>query len=169
MAPSGSDLRTIPLFHGFNDEALAELGGLFSRLVIDDSVPLFDVGEPATAMYLLTQGEVVLEQPNDEVFRLSPPAMIGELGALATLPRSTRARVAAGSTVWALPAARLQAYLAEHQERGVHFLVNLLGVVAEKMHRDQTRMADMRQNLIRTQKELKRLRELALETVETPR
>jgi hypothetical protein len=50
----------------------------------------------------------------------------------------------------------------------VRFLVNLLGVVAEKMHRDQTRMADMRQNLIRTQKELKRLRELVLETVETP-
>lgn len=168
MAPSGSDLRTIPLFRGFSDEALAELGGLFTRLIVDDSVPLFDVGEPATAMYLLTQGEVVLEQPNDEVFRLSPPAIIGELGALATLPRSTRATVAPGSTVWALPAAKLQAYLAQHQDRGVHFLVNLLGVVAEKMHRDQTRMADMRQNLIRTQKELKRLRELVLETVETP-
>jgi CRP/FNR family transcriptional regulator, cyclic AMP receptor protein len=168
MPPSGSDLRTIPLFHGFSDEALVELGELFSRLTVDDSVPLFDVGEPATAMYLLTQGEVMLEQPHEEVFRLSPPAMIGELGALATLPRSTRATVAAGSTVWTLPAVKLQAYLAEHQERGVHFLVNLLGVVAEKMHRDQTRMADMRQNLIRTQKELKRLRELVLETVETP-
>ncbi|HEX3763415.1 MAG TPA: cyclic nucleotide-binding domain-containing protein [Kofleriaceae bacterium] len=168
MAPSGSDLRTIPLFRGFSDEALAEIGGLFTRLIVDDSVPMFDVGEPATAMYLLTHGEVVLEQPNDEVFRLSPPAMIGELGALATLPRSTRATVAPGSTVWALPAGQLQAYLAEHQERGVQFLVNLLGVVAEKMHRDQTRMTDMRQNLIRTQKELKRLRALVLETVETP-
>ncbi len=167
MGPSGSDLRTIPLFRGFSDEALAELGGLFTRLIVDESVPLFDIGEPATAMYLLTQGEVLLEQPS-EVFRLSPPAIIGELGALATLPRSTRATVAPGSTVWALPAARLQGYLAEHQERGVHFLVNLLGVCAEKMHRDQTRMADMRQNLIRTQKELKRLRELVLETVETP-
>ncbi len=182
----------MPLFRGFSDEALAELGGLFTRLIlersetrggdpdgsaggaggraprgIDGTVPMFDVGEPATAMYLLTQGEVVLEQP-DEVFRLSPPAIIGELGALATLPRSTRATAAPGSTVWALPAVKLQAYLAEHQERAVHFLGNLLGVVAEKMHRDQTRMADMRQNLIRTQKELKRLRELVLETVETP-
>jgi len=168
MAPSGSDLRTIPLFRGFSDEALAEIGELFTRLIVDESVPLFNVGEPATAMYLLTAGEVVLEQPNDEVFRLSPPAMIGELGALATLPRSTRATVASGSTVWTLPAVKLQAYLADHVERGVQFLVNLLGVAAEKMHRDQTRMTDMRHNLIRTQKELKRLRELVLETVETP-
>jgi CRP-like cAMP-binding protein len=168
MAPSAAELRTIPLFRGFSDEALAEISGLFTPIVVDDSVSLFDVGEPATALYLLTQGEVVLEQPADEVFRLSPPALIGELGALASLPRSTRATIAPGSTVWALPAVKLQAYLASHQERAVQFLSTLLGVVAEKMHRDQTRMADMRQNLIKTQKELKRLRELVLDTVETP-
>src|ERR1044071_8005592 len=168
MAPSAAELRTIPLFRGFADDALVALGALFTRRIVDETVPLFDVGEAATALYLLTEGEVVLEQPGDEVFRLSPPALIGELGALTNLPRSTRATMKPGSTVWALPAVKLQAYLASHQERGLHFLVNLLGVVAEKVHRDQTRMTDMRQNLIRTQKELKRLRELVLETVETP-
>jgi CRP-like cAMP-binding protein len=168
MGPSAQDLRTISLFRGFSDDELGALGGLFTRLVVDDALPLFEVGEPATTLYLLTAGEVLLDRPNDEVFKLSPPALIGELGALASLPRSTRATVVAGSTVWALPATRLQSYLADHQERGVSFLVNLLGVVAEKMHRDQIRMADMRQNLIRTQKELKRLRELVLDTVETP-
>lgn len=168
MAPSASELRTIPLFREFDDASLAEIGALFTRLIVDEAVPLFDVGEPATALYLLTHGEVVLEQPGDELFRLSPPALIGELGALTGLPRSTRATMTPGSTVWALPAIKLQAYVASHQERGVQFLVNLLGVVASKVHRDQTRMTDMRQNLIRTQKELKRLRELVLETVETP-
>ena len=168
MGPSTSDLRTIPLFRGFGDDALAELGGMFTRLIVDEAVPMFDVGDPSTALYLLTQGEVVLEQPNDEVFRIAPPALLGELGAFASLPRSTRATVTLGSTVWALTAVKLQAYLSSHQERGVQFLSNLLGVVAEKMHRDQTRMTDMRQNLIRTQKELKRLRELVLDTVETP-
>jgi len=43
-----------------------------------------------------------------------------------------------------------------------------LSVVADKVHRDQTRMADMRQNLMRTQKQLKQLRELVLESDETP-
>src|SRR5206468_6998205 len=62
----------------------------------------------------------------------------------------------------------IQDFLAAHQELGVKFLVNLLGVVADKVHRDQRRLADMRSNLIATQKELKRLRELVLETVETP-
>ncbi len=167
MGPSASELRTIPLFHGFGDGELAEIAGLFKQVESGDQ-PLFDVNEPATSLYLLTKGEVVLDRPGDDIFRLRPPALIGELGALTGLARSTRANVVAGSVVWALPAKKLQDYLADHQELGVRFLVNLLSAVADKVHRDQRRMADMRANLIGTQKELKRLRELVLESVETP-
>ena len=168
MGPSATELRTIPLFHGFGEEELGKLSSLFSRVTVDPAKPLFDVGEQATELYLLTAGEVVLDRPGDDLFRLHPPALIGELGALTGLPRSTRANVAAGSTVWGLRAKTVQDFFASNQELGVRFLVNLLGVVADKVHRDQTRMGDMRQNLIRTQKELKRLRELVLEADETP-
>jgi CRP-like cAMP-binding protein len=167
MGPSASELRTIPLFHGFADDELAEVADLFKHVEATGK-PLFDVNEPATSFYLLTKGEVVLERPGDDTFKLAPVALIGELGALTGLPRSTRATIAPGSTVWALPAKKIQAFLGEHQELGVRFLVNLLGIVADKVHRDQRRIADMRSNLIGTQKELKRLRELVLETVETP-
>ncbi len=166
MGPSASELRTIPLFTGFEDEELTEIGALFKAVTAGDK-PLFDVGEPADTLYLLTQGEVVLDRPGDDVFRLHPPALIGELGALTGLPRSTRATVTTGATVWALPAKKIQAYLADHQELGVRFLVNLLQTVADKVHRDQVRLADMRSNLVGTQKELKRLRELVLEADET--
>lgn len=167
MGPSASELRTIPLFHGFTDAELGAIAGLFAQ-VDPGGKPLFDVGEPATTLYLLTKGEVVLDRPGDDVFRLAPPALIGELGALTGLSRSTRATVTAGAVVWALPAKKLQAYLGDHQELGVRFLVNLLTTVADKVHRDQSRMADMRTNLITTQKELKRLREVVLEAPETP-
>lgn len=168
MGPSATELRTIPLFHGFSDDELARLSSLFAKVTVDATKPLFDVGEQATELYLLTAGEVVLDRPGDDLFRLHPPALIGELGALTGLPRSTRANVAAGSTVWSLRAKTIQDFLAANQELGVRFLVNLLGVVADKVHRDQGRMGDMRQNLMRTQKELKRLRELVLEADETP-
>lgn len=168
MGPRAAELKTIPLFQGFGDDELASVGALFVKVDVDPTGPLFDVGQTSTDLYLLTAGEVVLDRPNDDVFRLHPPALIGELGALTGLPRSTRATVAAGSTVWALPARKIQSYLASNQELGIRFLVNLLGIVADKVHRDQVRMADMRQNLIKTQKELKRLRELVLDTVETP-
>ena len=168
MGPSATELRTIPLFHGFGDEELGKLSNLFSKVTVDPAKPLFDVGEQAAELYLLTAGEVVLDRPGDDLFRLHPPALIGELGALTGLPRSTRANVAAGSTVWGLRAKTIQDFFATNQELGVRFLVNLLTVVADKVHRDQTRMGDMRRNLISTQKDLKRLRELVLEADEAP-
>lgn len=168
MGPSATELRTIPLFHGFGDEELGKLSNLFSKVTVDPAKPLFDVGEQATELYLLTSGEVMLDRPGDDRFRLSPPALIGELGALTGLPRSTSALVTAGSTVWGLRAKTVQDFFAANQELGVRFLVNLLSVVADKVHRDQARMGDMRMHLITTQKELKRMRELVLEADETP-
>ena len=168
MGPSANELRTIPLFRGFSDAELNSIGALFSVVEVPADRPLFDVNEPATTLYVLTAGEVVLDRPGDDVFRLHPPALIGELGALTGLPRSTRATVASGSVVWEATAKKIQDHLAQREELGIRFLVNLLGVVADKVHRDQRRIADMRHNLISTQKELKRLRELVLESVETP-
>lgn len=165
MGPSASELRTIPLFQGFGEAELGEIGTLFTPVAID-SKPLFEIGEPATTFYVLTKGEV--ELTGDDVFRLRPPALIGELGALTGLPRSTKATATAGSTLWQVPAKKIQDFLAAHQELGIQFLVNLLSVVADKVHRDQARLADMRGNLIATQKELKRLRELVLDAPETP-
>jgi CRP/FNR family cyclic AMP-dependent transcriptional regulator len=168
MGPSATHLRTIPLFQNFTDKELAEVGALFQRVDPRPDQPLFDVDEPATTLYLLTGGEVVLDRPGDDLFKLHPPALIGELGALTNLPRSTRATISPGSTVWQLSAAALQQFFVANQELGVRFLANLLSTVADKVHRDQRRMGDMRNNLVRTQKELKRMRELVLETVETP-
>lgn len=168
MGPSVSELRTIPLFRGFNDAELTSISGLFTQVGASPSRPLFDVNESATTLYVLTAGEVVLDRPDDDVYRLHPPALIGELGALTGLPRSTRATATAGSVVWEVAAQKLQDHLAQREELGIRFLANLLGVVADKVHRDQRRIADMRRNLISTQKELKRMRELVLESVETP-
>ena len=168
MGPTAGELRTISLFQGFADEELAAVSALCERVSVDPARPLFDVGEHATELYVLTAGEVVLDAPNDDRFRLHPPALIGELGALTGLPRSTCATVSAGSTVWKLKADRLQSYFASHHGLGIRFLANLLSVVADKVHRDQKRMADMRGNLMRTQKELKRMRELVLDAPETP-
>ena len=168
MGPSAIELRTIPLFHGFAEDELIGLAALFQRIESGLGKILFDINEPAVDLYVLTEGEVVLDSPNDDVFRLRPPALIGELGALTGLPRSTRATITPGTTVWSLPAATLQTFLATRQELGLRFLVNLLGLVADKVHRDQRRMGDMRQRLIGTQKELKRLREVVLEAAETP-
>jgi len=166
--PRLEDLRTIPLFRGFADEDLAEIGKIFRPTKSGPGGVLFDTGEPASGFYLLTAGEVTFDRPADDVFRLRPPALIGELGGLAGLTRNGRATASVDAEVWQLEQAAVQRFFADNQELGVRFLVNLLEVVADKVQRDQRRLADMRGNLVRTQKSLKHLRDLVLDAPETP-
>jgi CRP/FNR family cyclic AMP-dependent transcriptional regulator len=168
MAPRPEHLRLVQLFRGFTDDELAGVAALFEPVVPRDGGTVFETGEPATELYLLTRGEVTLVRPADDTYRLRPPALIGELGALTGLPRSCRAVVAGEAELYRLEAARLQRHFADNQELGVRFLANLLEVVADKVHRDQRRIGDMRQNLVRTQKQLKHIRELILESPESP-
>jgi CRP-like cAMP-binding protein len=166
MPPRVADLRTIPLFRGFSEDELGEVSTLF--LPVESQAPLFEVGQPAREFYLLTAGQVTLDRPGDDVYQLSPPALIGELGALTGLPRSSKATPGDGAQIWRVEARTVQSFLGDYQDLGLRFMANLLEIVADKIHRDQRRMADMRGNLVRTQKELKRLTDLVLQTVETP-
>lgn len=168
MGPRVEHLRLVPLFNGFSPEELGEIAELFEPATVRADGSLFDSGEAATELYLLASGEVTLVRPHDDVYRLRPPALIGELGALTGLPRSCRAEVSADAELWRLAARRIQGYFAENQELGVRFLVNLLEVVADKVHRDQRRLGDMRQHVVKTQKTLKQIRDLILESPETP-
>jgi CRP/FNR family cyclic AMP-dependent transcriptional regulator len=168
MGPRVEHLRLVPLFGGFSDDELGEISALFEPATVRPDGSLFETGEPATDLYLLAAGEVTLVRPHDDLYRLRPPALIGELGALTGLPRSCRAEVSAGSELWCLAARRIQGYFADNQELGVRFLVNLLEVVADKVHRDQRRLGDMRQHLVKTQKSLKQIRDLILESPDTP-
>jgi len=167
MAPRPEHLRLVPLFRGFTDDELTAIAALFQPATPREGGALFEAGEPATELYLLVRGEVTLVRPADDTYRLRPPALIGELGALTGLSRSCRAVVAGEAELWKLEASTLQLHFGENQEQGVRFLANLLETVADKVHRDQRRIGDMRQNLVRTQKELKQIRELILESPES--
>lgn len=155
MAPSVGDLRTIALFSRSSDAELAELAKLFVPMEQrDEDQVLFDIGQPADAMYLLTAGEAELESPEDEVHRLHPPALLGELGALTGVPRSTKVTIRA-AVCYRVDALHWQQFLFEHHGLGLRVLRDVLRVAAEKIHRDQVRLGTMRQLSQWTQSELK--------------
>jgi len=157
-------LRTIPLLRGFSDEQLHSLSELFVPV---EAGQLFDVHDTAESLYLLLDGEVTLYQGEREMFTLHPPALLGELGAFAGLRRNSRAEATAGATVLSIERVALQDFFATHAELGLHYEKNLLYIAAEKIDRDQTRLEDMRENLVRTQKAMKQMREYLLESEDT--
>jgi CRP-like cAMP-binding protein len=157
---------------GFTGAQLDEIMALF-RPVTAESMKsserglLFEDGDEAEGFYLLTRGEVVLEQEGVEIHHLHPLAVIGELGGVCGVPRHCRARLISGTELWYMDARELDALFRKDQDLGLRFQKNLLDVVSDKVHRDQLRLHDMRSNIIHTQKAMKRMRDFLWESKDT--
>jgi CRP-like cAMP-binding protein len=167
MAVSPADLRAIPLFQGITDEHLNELIGVFQHVEVKEGDVLFQAGAKPDNFIVLVKGEIALYEDDVVRFRLRPIAPIGELGSLTGLERTTRAVATLPSELWQIATADLMRFFEKHGDVAFPFYHNLLQVVADKIRRDEHRMAEMRANIIRTQKAMKRLRDLVLESEES--
>ena len=163
-----NDLRSLPLFQGISEARLGELVTAFKARTVKAGTVLFRPNDVATHFEILTQGEVTIEQDGGPRFTLRPSAPLGELGALTGIPRSTTATAATAVTIHAVNIGDLLGFFDAHGDIGLSFYKNLLGVVSDKVRRDRQRMDDMRSNIIKTQKAMKKMRETLLDAQETP-
>jgi CRP-like cAMP-binding protein len=168
MALTPDHIRSIPMLRGFSDEQLAQLANLFQRQDLSQGKVLFEAGDRAVGFYLLTKGEVTIHEGAQVKCQLWPTAPIGELGAIAGLRRVTRATVTRASKLWYVPREALLGFFESHSDIALPFYQNLVALIADKVHRDQIRLEDMRRNLIRTQKAMKEMRDYLLESPDTP-
>lgn len=163
---SRDELDSIPLFRGLTDTQLDKILALCQPVAVEGNV-LFDAGDIAEAFYLLTHGEVILMQEGVETYRLHPVVIIGELGAIGGLQRTSRALLTPGTELWQVQSRALSDLFEEDKALGLRFQQNLLEIVSDKVLRDQVRLHDMRANIINTQKSMKRMRDFLLESKDT--
>ena len=168
MAVNPSDLRAIPLFQDITDQHLEALMGVFERRQHKAGDVLFEAGDRPTDLLLLVSGEVALHDADEVRFRLRPIAPIGELGAITGLRRYTTAKVTEPSEVWRIPTKSLLDFFEANGDVAFPFYHSLLGIVANKVRRDTRRLTEMRRNIVKTQKAMKRMRDLVLESADTP-
>lgn len=171
------DLRSLPLFQGIPEARLEQLVATFRTVTHKAGTVLFRPGETTTHLELLAKGEVSIEEPAAEQkqssgappvrFTLRPLAPLGELGALTGLPRSTTATATTDVELLSVKVGDLLGFFEANGDIGLAFYKNLLGLVTEKVRRDRSRIEDMRSNIVRTQKSMKKLREVVLDAPET--
>jgi len=157
----------VPLFHGISEGGLAGLGEAFETWSAPVGHVLFSTGEVADWLYLLIDGRVALQEEGETSIELQPVSLIGELGAMVGLNRRVTAVCMADSTFLRATSAQLRAFFERNAQVAVQFYQNLLGMSADKVRRDERRLDDMRRNLIKTQKALKAMRDLVLESPST--
>ncbi|MBX3202298.1 MAG: Crp/Fnr family transcriptional regulator [Labilithrix sp.] len=170
------DLRSLPLFQGISEARLEQLVATFRTVTHKAGTVLFRPGDTATQFELLTTGEVSIEEPKAEEssadvppvrFDLRPLAPLGELGALTGLPRSTTATATTDVKLLSANVSDLLGFFEANGDIGFAFYKNLLGLVSDKVRRDRSRIEDMRTNIVRTQKAMKKLRDVVLDAAET--
>ncbi len=167
MAVRTNDLHAIPLFQGITEQHLHALLGAFETLNLPAGAVLFDAGSEPDHFHILVTGEVELREGDTARFTLTPIAPIGELGALTGLKRNTTAVTTQPSEVYRIGRAALMDFFERHGDVAFPFQHNLLQLVALKIRRDVRLIDEMRTNLIRTQKAMKRLLDRVMEAPET--
>lgn len=164
-----SAIKEIPLFADMGDaQQIEQLCSMFKQESLAEGDVLFQAGDQAMFFCLLTKGEICLYKGKDIRFRLHPPAPIGELGALTDLDRNTTAMASKPSEVWRVPKADLLEFFSQNVAVAFSYYKSMLQIVANKVRRDQLRLEDMRSNLIRTQKSMKKMRDFILESPDSP-
>ncbi len=168
MSVTPNDLRKIPLFSDISDAHLAELLASLTRADYAKGHVLFKEGDIPDRFLLLVKGSVSLSESGASLFELHPIAPIGELGSITGIPRSSTAVATADLEVLWIGVAELRSFFERRAEIAFPFYKNLLAVVSEKVVRDRRRLEEIRDNVIRTQKAMKKLREAVLHAPETP-
>lgn len=94
-------LQNIPLFSLMDDEQLAEVAQVISECRMERDAYVFRQGDRSEQMYILTQGAIEIlkgtqkdpEQNAPTMTTVEPGSILGEMEAIANLPRSTSARI----------------------------------------------------------------------------
>ncbi|MCA9598994.1 MAG: cyclic nucleotide-binding domain-containing protein [Myxococcales bacterium] len=168
MTVSPAELRKIPLFSNITDEHLQTLVAAFELRSLPAGEVLFEAGAVPERFLILVRGSVALKEGNEERFRLRPIAPVGELAAITGLERRMTAVTLEPSEVLSISTQKLMEFCEQHGDVAFPFHYNLLHVVADKVKRDQRRVAEMQHNIITTQKAMKRMRDALLEGEDTP-
>lgn len=167
MNVDASQISHLPLFRSLDPAALRPLFDALKPRELKKGDVLFQAGETSRAFQLLAKGELSLAEPGEPTIVLGPVSPVGELGAMAGLPRNATATALSDVTVLEVASEDLTRVLASSPELGLAFYRNLIGVVADKVRRDKVRADEMKSNLIRTQKSMKELRDVVLAAEET--
>jgi CRP-like cAMP-binding protein len=162
------DFRMVPLFTDLDDAQLDVLIGATQRRKLPAGHVLFEKGAIADCWFLLVEGAISVRDEDGERFLIRATATVGELSVFTEEERRLTAVVVEPSVVLFLPRADLQTLLEQNGAIAFGLMRGLLRLTGRKIGRDQRRLREMRENIVSTQKAMKRMQDFLLEGEDNP-
>lgn len=163
MTAPNAALAKLPHFADFGTSDLAALLGIFQKRTLPEGTVLFRAGELPKSLHLLVEGAISAGGDEGEVAVASAPCPLGELGVLAGEARALTVVATTKLEVLEASLEDLERLLSTDARIGYLFQRNLLRLAARKIGRDRRRLAEMRANIVSTQKAMKGMRDVLLD------
>jgi CRP-like cAMP-binding protein len=109
-------LLATPLLAGLPPRALEALIARLALVELSAGEVLFVEGEPGACLYIVTEGEIVVEAHGRELARLGAGAFVGEVALVTDLPRSATVRTDAPAELLAIDRDVVRDLIAEHPQ-----------------------------------------------------
>ncbi len=128
----------LKFFEGFHEAQLSLLRSLFLPCECPENTVLFEQGTPASFLYIVVSGEVVVNfKPDDApslvVARVRPGGVVGWSAALGSRSYTSEAVVVAPSQLLRVSGHDLRSLCEEYPETGSAILDRLAAVIAERL------------------------------------
>ena len=129
MSDTVEMVRNVPMFAQLDDDELKWIADLATEFEVPPGFVLLERGQPASGMFIITEGTVTVELPHGPV-EIGPGEFIGELPLLADgITRVARAR--AKTPVKGLAISRMA--FSELLEREPRVAVRMLPILARRL------------------------------------
>jgi len=131
------------LFHDLTADQLRILDSLFLHCRFPSGTTIFDQGQPATNLYILVEGEVVISfKPYDgpplTVARIQSGGVFGWSAALGRSVYTSSALAFSECGMLCIPGAALHAFCERYPDTGALLLERLAGVIAARLNNTHT-------------------------------
>lgn len=152
------ELKTIPLFRNLADSMLAEFAGYFKRTGYKAGDVIFREKSAGSTLYIIVDGEVVIEKALDEEGRefktlaiMTAGDFFGEMAVIEGQVRFAQARASRDTRVYEVGRDEFFAFVKEHPETGISIFSEIMRTVFRRLQHtssELTMLFDMSRQLL---------------------
>ncbi|OGR67602.1 MAG: hypothetical protein A2081_00640 [Elusimicrobia bacterium GWC2_61_19] len=155
-------LKGITLFRNLSDAMLAEFSGYFKRTAYKAGDVVFREKSAGSTLYIIVEGEVVIEKAMDEEGRefktlaiLSAGDFFGEMAVIEGAARFAQARASRDASLYEVGRQEFFSFIKEHPDTGINIFSEIMRTVFRRLQHtssELTMLFDMSRLLLATHK-----------------
>jgi putative ABC transport system ATP-binding protein len=142
MSPAADPhiVEKIPFFHGLSLNQVRQILHAGATGSFEEGHVLCKDGDKSTSMFILLSGELSVKVGDEEIARVQPVDIVGEMGAVTSEPRCATILAARESAVMVIGKMQFDVLLKNDLDMAAKVYKNMLGSISHKLRENNARL-----------------------------